>query len=495
MGSRKKCRACYTNFHFKLKIDDSSVTFLIKHKYLSPRALVSSARGVSNKLSRLKTLLVQFLFIHAIALFYVSDISITHAETTDNNKENKFAKAATKKRYAVRQQCAKKLERIQADLEQEKWGQARTALLQSLDKSCTSSYEKSQVWNFLAYTYYSQDNYAEAIKAYKKVIAEPQTDERLKNSVYYSVAQLYFVSENYVNAAKYLEQWLKHATVVSADGKALLAQSYYQLNRKKDALKYIGEAIMDYEAKGSVPKENWWSLQRVIYYERKAFRNVISVLKKLIKHYPKYTYWRQLGGMYGEINQDINQLISSEVIYLAGGMSKERELLGLAYLFMGADSPYLAAKVVENGMSEGRIERSSKNMEFLGQAWQQAHEGLKARPVLEKAAALSDKGTIWARLARVYFDVGDDQKAIRASRNAIRKGGIKRKDLTYVVLGNAHLNLHCYDDAIDAFAEAAKDKRSSVYAKRLIDYAKREGVRRQKLRDMGAAIPGCANRA
>lgn len=410
----------------------------------------------------------------------------------DPDSASKYEKAKTKRRHAVGQQCGKKLEQIQAELEGERWSQARSLLTGALDSACKSSYEKSQVWNFLAYTYYSMDSFREAINSYKKVIAEPETDERMKTSVYYSIAQLYFAVEDYKNAAYFLETWMKESDVIGADGKVMLAQAYYQLNRKTDSLRFVGEAIDDWQKGGKIPKENWWGLQRVLYYEKKDYRRVVEVLKKLIKHYPKYSYWRQLGGMYGELDQDINQLIANEVLYLGGAELKEKELLGLAYLFMGADSPYLAAKVVEKGIKDSVIQVTAKNMEFLGQVWQQAQEGEKARAALEQAAKLSDQGKIWARLAGVYLDIGEDAKAVRASRNALNKGGLKRNDLTYMVMGNAQLNLNCYNEAIKAFEKAAEDKRSSKFADKWIEYSRREGSRRGKLIEMGAKIEGCA---
>lgn len=407
-------------------------------------------------------------------------------------EERKYENAKTKKRAAVGQQCGKKLEQAQEALEAEKWSQAQSLLKASVGGACSSSYEKSQVWNFLAYASYSMNNLSAAIANYKKVLDEPGADERMKTSVYYSIAQLYFATENYSGAARYLETWMKQSTVVGADAKVLLAQAYYQLDRKNDALRLVNEGIAEWQSKGNLPKENWWGLQRVLYYDKKDYRQVAGILKKLIKHYPKHSYWRQLGGMYGELNQDMNQLVTMELGYLAGKMNKERELLGLSYLFMGADAPYLAARTIDRGMNDGIIKKNAKNMELLGQAWQQAQDGVKARSALEQAASLSNKGAIWARLAGVYLDIGEDKKAVRASRNALNKGGLKRSDITYMVLGNAQMNLHCYQEAAGAFQKAARDERSANYANRWIEYVNREGARRKQLRDMGASIDGCA---
>lgn len=405
--------------------------------------------------------------------------------------ERKYADVQTRKRQSVGQACGKKLEEAQPLIEAERWAQAQTVLESAQSKACQSGYEKSQVWNFLGYVYYSRERFRDAINAYGKVIAEPETDDLLKTNTRYTVAQLYFVLEDYANAAKYLEQWMKESDAVGADGKVLLAQAYYQLNRKNDALRYIEQAINEWEKKGKTPKENWWGLQRVIYYEKKDYRQVVTVLKKLIRHYPKYSYWRQLGGMYGELNQDINQLVAMELGYLVGNLTKEQELRGLASLFIGAEAPYLAAKVLDKGIKDGLVNANAQNLEMLGQAWQLAQESKRALTVFEKASSLSGKGEISARLAGVYLDLGEDVKAIQSARAALNKGGLKRGDLTYMALGSAQLNLHCYPEARRAFVEAAKDKRSAKYANQWIEYADREGDRRERLRESGANLTGC----
>lgn len=408
-----------------------------------------------------------------------------------DKEDRKYADVETRRRHSVGQVCGKKLEEAQPLIEAERWAQAQTVLESAPAKACQSSYEKSQVWNFLGYVYYSRDRFRDAINAYNKVIAEPETDEQLKTNTRYTVAQLYFMLEDYANAAKYLEQWMRESDAVGVDGKVLLAQAYYQLNRKNDALRYVEQAIGEWEKNGKTPKENWWGLQRVIYYEKKDYRQVVAILKKMIKHYPKYSYWRQLGGMYGELDQDLNQLVAMEVSYLVGNLNKEQELRGLASLFIGAEAPYLAAKVLDKGVKDGVVAANVKNLEMLGQAWQLAQESKRALTVFEKASSLSDKGEISARLASVYLDLGEDGKAVRSARTALNKGGLKRSDLAYMVLGSAQLNLHCYADARRAFVEAAKDQRSARYANQWIEYADREGDRRDRLRESGAKLAAC----
>jgi tetratricopeptide (TPR) repeat protein len=404
-------------------------------------------------------------------------------------QERKYDNVQTKQRQAVGQQCGKVLEGVQELTEKESWAQAQQALQGA--SACKTSYEKSQVFNFLGYVYYSQDKYKEAINAYNSMIKEPDADDSQVINTRYTIAQLYLVLEDYPAAIRELEAWMKVSPTVNADAKVLLAQAYYQTERKKDALRLVEEAIAEQESKGNLPKEGWWGLQRVIYYENEDYKRVVDILKKLIKHYPSFSYWRQLGGMYGELNQEINQLVATELSYLAGQLDEERQLISLAYMYMGASAPFMGARIIEKGMKEGKIKRTGENLEVLGLAWQQGNDAKRALPVLEEAAQSANKGVIYARLSGVYLDLDDNEKAVAAARNAINRGGVDRLDITYMNLGNALLNLHCYNDAIKAFQQAAKSERSAKYASQWIDFAEKEGDRRSKLIESGAKIDGC----
>ncbi|MGD9659867.1 MAG: tetratricopeptide repeat protein [Porticoccaceae bacterium] len=405
-------------------------------------------------------------------------------------KERKYDDVKTQQRQAVGQKCGKVLEGVQELTEAENWAQAQRTLEGALG-SCTTSYEKSQVYNFLGYVYYSLDRYKDAVNTYKKMINEPEVDERQAINTRYTVAQLYLVLEDYPAAARELEAWMRVSPIVGSDAKVLLGQAYYQMGRKSDALKLVEEAINEQEAKGNLPKEGWWSLQRVIYYERNDYKRVVDILKKLIVHYPSFSYWRQLGGMYSELNQSVNQLVATELTYLAGNLDQEKQLVSLAYMYIGAEAPFMGARIIEKGMKEGKIARTGENLEVLGLAWQQGADSKKALPILEEAAKASGKGSLYARLSGVYLDLDQNEKSVAAARNAIKRGGVKRIDMTYMNLGNALINLHCYNDAIAAFRNAAKDDRSAKYARQWIDYAEKEGDRRSKLIESGAKISGC----
>jgi tetratricopeptide (TPR) repeat protein len=266
------------------------------------------------------------------------------------------------------------------------------------------------------------------------------------------------------------------------------------LDRKRDALNMVELAITDVQSRGILPKERYWGLQRVLYYEKNDYPTVISILEKLVKHYPKWSYWKQLGGMYGEREREMDRLVTTELVYLNDELKKESEVMSMAYMYLGAEVPYRAAKIIDRGMQDGIIERSAKNLEVLGTAWYQSRDLSGAVGALEAASKVADNGNLQARLAGIYLDLGRSKDAYRAASRAAKKGGVKRPDSNYLVMGNALINMNCFKDAISAFKNSlkkAKDKKSKKYPRQWIKFAESEGSRLQKLRDVGLDIRGC----
>ena len=419
------------------------------------------------------------------------------AQGEEDKDERQYADVKTRQRHAVGRACAAELEKYQSLFRGEQTPQAAQLkpMVEKLatlpDGVCATSYEKSQVYNLLGYSHYALEEYSRAVDSYLAMIAEPDADERQVVATRYTVAQLYFMMENYAGAARQLERWQAEVGVVSGDGRVLLAQAYYHLARKADALKLVNAVVSETLAAGKVPKESWWSLQRVLYYERGEYNRVVAILKQLVTHYPRDSYWQQLGGVYGLLERRGDQLAVSDLRRLQGQLQGERQWLSLAYLYLGADVPFRAAKVLAQALEAGEVESTAKNLETLGTAWLKARETRRALPVLQRAARLSDSGAIAARLASAYLDLDDNRAAVREARNALRKGGLDRPALTRLNLGAALVNLNCYRQAQPVFQAASGDKALGKTAQQWMDYVEREGARRDRLIESGADLAGC----
>ncbi|WHI51620.1 tetratricopeptide repeat protein [Microbulbifer sp. MLAF003] len=399
-------------------------------------------------------------------------------------EQKKPSKEKTRKVPAMREAAYKKLEKAQEAADAEDWAGALAALKEmDASKKRYNGYEIAQMYNFFGVVYYSTERYKEAIPYFKKVLSQGEKNlpVALEVGTLFTLAQLYFVTEDYKQAINYLNQWFKVSDRITADSYALRAQAYNQVGDQAKALKDINVAVSMYEKEGKVPKEGWYGLQQFVYFERNDYKKVAGVLEKLVQYYPKPVYYKTLAAMYGELKRDKDQLHMMEAAYIAGALEKDRDLLNMGYLFMGHEMPYKGAKVIAKGIKEKKIPRTAKNLETLAQAYQMAQELQKAIPQLEAAASLSDKGEIYSRLAGIYLDLDQNEKAISMGKKAFAKGKIKRVDQLHIVMGMANANLKRYDAALVSLKKASKDERSKKSAQQWIAYVEGEKKREEQL--------------
>lgn len=356
--------------------------------------------------------------------------------------------------------------------------------IEAKDAPQWNAYEKATLYNYLAYAYYSLEDYKNALKYYKLVVAQsPQIPLNLETATLYTIAQLQFVVEDYKGAIATLNKWFKQTDpmFVNANHYALLSQAYYQDKQFDKSLTNIKKAISMFKEKGQTPKESWYSIEMAIEYERGNNKRVASILEILVRHYPKAAYYKQLAGMYNLVKKEQQATYLTDANYVAGTLGKQQEVLNLAYMMLGEGYAYRAAKVLEKGISDKIIEPTSKNLETLATAWRMSKETDKSIAVMKEAAAKSDSGNLYALLAGNYIDSDENKKALEAGKKALSRGGVKRMDQLNIVMGMASANLSNWNDCQKYFGNAKKDKRSEAFARNWIKFCAGEQEREAKL--------------
>lgn len=401
------------------------------------------------------------LFI--IFLFIISVMLISTDAYARKKDETKATGAIDAKTFEI-------LTKAQELTEEGQYAEAVNILDTIKDSDKLNSYAKSQMWNFYAYIYASQEKYKEAIGAYKQLIAEPDAPDGLKLTAKYTMAQLYFQLEDYPSVISFMEEWLKEIPKPTATAHIMLAQAYYQSKSYGPALEHLDKAIDIKTSEGKKVKENWLRMKAAIYFEKQDTKNTLKAYETLLHHYPKILYLRQIAGLQGELGHEIKLLTTYDAIYLYDALKKESDVLNLAYMYLGQEVPYKAGKIIEAGMKQDLIKENKKNVETLANAWAQANEHKKAIPALERAASLSDKGLLYARLAGVYFDAGEFKQAAAAAKKANAKGGLKRKDNNLMLMGMASFNVKDFEAALQAFRSAKKSKKSFSDARKWEKY-------------------------
>lgn len=401
-------------------------------------------------------------------------------------EQAKKSQEATRRTPALRNNVYEQLSAAQVAAEAKDLGTAKRILDEMIagsGKSALNSYELANVYNLYAFIQYSKEDYNGALQSYEKVVSQPDIPLAMEINTRFTIAQLYFVQEQWQKGIDALLKWFAMTDTPNANAYILLAQGYYQVKDYDKALLNVQKAISMSKEADKIPKEQWYNLARYLYFEKNDTKNTVVVLEELLKYYPKKEYWVQISHLYGEQKKETQQLAAMETAYVQGMLDKDNEQVTMAYLYLNADVPYKAAKVMDKGLKNDSIEGKSKNWELTGNAWRQAQELDKAIPAMEEAAAKSDKGELYARLGNVYLDNDEFKKAITAINKGLSRGGIKRPDTAQLVLGMAYFNTQQYDKARTAFAAAGRDKRSAEYAKQWTGYMDSELERQKSLQE------------
>jgi tetratricopeptide (TPR) repeat protein len=392
-----------------------------------------------------------------------------------------------KQTVAMSQQVYEGLTAAQEFVEAKQYAEAEAAIQELLARGDKlSPYETAQIYNLTAYSYYLQERYADAIRAYERVMAQPELPEALVLSTLKTKAQLQFTIEDYEGALASVRELMSKVPEPAADVYMLLGQAYFQLGDYDSALEPIQTAVDMVKAQGNTPKENWLLLLRVIYYENRDFPNMIAVLEELIQYYPKDTYLLTLAGAHSELEDTMKQLVIVEALYEAGYLKTANHIVNLANLYMLHETPYKAAKLLDKEMAAGIVEENERNLRLLSQAWYIAREDEKSIPPLAQAAELTNDGELYVRLAQSHLNLENWEEAVQAVRRGLQAGGVDRSDTANIMLGMALFNQEKFGEARTAFERASRDDRSRRTAQQWINYVDSE-IQRAEL--MSQEIP------
>ena len=252
-------------------------------------------------------------------------------------------------------------------------------------------------------------------------------------------------------------------------------------------VKPIETAMQVARDRGKEVKEDWYNLLNFAYFQQEDYAKVRDIQKILLVNWPKKRYWFQLAGAYTELGEDQNLIYAYDLAHTQNMLEKESELVTMAQLYMQAEVPYKAGKLISTEMEAGRVSGDAKNYRLLSQAWTLAQEDERAIPALQAAARASDDGELDVRLGNAYLNLGQYENCAEAVQNGLRKGGLKSPDNAQISLGMCLYNLKRYNDAKAAFREAGKERRSQRIASQWMSVIDSEIDRNEQIRLAEAA--------
>lgn len=399
----------------------------------------------------------RFCLALIVGVLAVGTANAQNKKATDEDRD----KTKTKQAQAVSKEVYEKIQKAQEMVDAKEYKGALRALNNLYNPDKLTEYEQSNVLNYLGFVYYNMDDTANAIRTYEKMLAIPTLEEQTAKQTTYTVAQLLMMEEQYSKALSRLDKWFTMETNPAPEPFILKAQVLYNLNRYAEMVAPIESAMRIAKERDKPVRENWYGLLNFAYFQQENYSKVRDIQKILLQNWPKARYWKSLAGAYTELGEDEKLIYAYDAAHTQGMLEKDTEFVTMAQLYLQAEVPYKAAKLLEEKMDAGVVQKNEKHYRLLSQAWTLAQEDEKSIPALIEAARLSSNGDLNHRLANAYLNTGNYTDCVSAANDAIRKGGLKSPDNVQISMGMCLYNLKRYNDAKSAFNQAAKTPRSA----------------------------------
>jgi tetratricopeptide (TPR) repeat protein len=388
----------------------------------------------------------------------------------------------TKQAQAVSKAVYDKIQKAQEQVEAKDYQGALRSLNSLYDPDKLTEYEQANVLNYIGFVYYNMEDVPNAIRTYEKMVLIPSLEPQMAKQTTYTLAQLYTMEEQYQKALQKLDKWFTMETNPAPEPFILKAQNLYQVQRYSDMIEPIQNAMRVARERDLTVKEDWYVLLNFAYFQEENYRQVRDIQKILLQNWPKKRYWFSLAGAYTELGEDNNLIAAYGAAHDQGMLEKESELVTMAQLYMQAEVPYKAAKLLEKEMGSGRVSKNAKHYRLLSQAWMLSMEDERAIPALQEAAKLSDDGELDVRLGNTYLNLGEYDECIKAVQSGLRKGGLKNADNAQISLGMCLYNKRRYQAAIESFRAASKTPRSRKIAQQWISVINADIERNEQIR-------------
>jgi hypothetical protein len=447
-------------------------------QYLGWKCGLNSNLGAKMAINKLILKLATPVLMTAVLLYGVQ-VSVVNAQEVEVERK-------TKRVPTLRSKVYDQLSRAQSLADAGNQSEAFEVLDNVKSKaSSMNSYELAMMFNFYAFIHYEAENYDQTIVAFENVVKQQPIPETFEQATLFSLAQLHMMRGNYDKTIANIEQWediqktLYPSKDIPAKNLVLKAQAMYQKQDYASASKYINAAVLQIETNdlGFQVDEQWYVLQRAVYFELKQPENVKDVLLKLVNNFEAPKYWLQLAGMYGELEQEEKQLAVMEIAEQKSFIATGSDMFNLAQLYYYHQMPYKAAAIMQKAIDMSKLPENERNLTFLAQSWNLAKETEKAIPVMLAAANLSETGELYAQLGQMYLNMDQWSQAIAASQQAIEKGGLRNEGMSHLVIGLAQFNVGEYNEALTQLAKAQEYDSSRGMAQQWSKFV--EGERKQ----------------
>ena len=349
-------------------------------------------------------------------------------------------------------------------------GEKALEVLADLNPERLNPFERARVYLMRGYSSYAAGMPEAAVENFRNAIAQEILQSKEETGLRFNIAQLLAAQQNWPEVTKAILEWFDYTIEPTAVAYYLLAVSYYQ---QEDLAKALESAEIAVDMSES-PKEGWLTLLAALYIQGEDYASAIPVFEELVLRFPKKQYWVQLSLLWGAKDNYRHALAVQQLAYEQGFLDEDKELVRLARSYLFHELPYPAAKVLQQGLDDGKVEESVDNLELLSNSWIAAREYEKSLGPLGKAAEMSSDGNLFVRLGQVYMQREEWGQAAKLLQKAIQRGGLDNAGNAQLLLGISYYNDKKLSQAVASFGRASRFEKVRQAAEGWITHIERE---------------------
>ena len=334
--------------------------------------------------------------------------------------------------YLLSSESYKILTDVRELMDKKEYTTAESKLNNLLDRDI-DNYERAVTYQTLGYIYISMDRYEDATSVFIKSISNNALPPDVTHEINYTIAQLLAQAGKYKDSLEYLNHWLEIEKSPDIDAHIFVASVYYQLQDYQKMIPHMQSAINN----STKPKKEWYEMLLYGYYKTNELKNAASLLEDMVKLYPdSNNYWLQLAATYYQIKKYNEALAVYKIAYTKNILSED-EILRLARLYLNAQLPYQAGKLLDETMSKAKISKSSENLKLLANSWSLARDYNRTVSTLLELAKLDDDPDTYFRLGQIYFRQEKWQDTVTMLKRAVKADELDNKAEAFLLLGIA----------------------------------------------------------
>ena len=371
---------------------------------------------------------------------------------TVSAQEEKKKKPKTRRSQVLSKAAFNQITAAQEALAESNHDTAMNILLNMMKSDRYNPYEKGVAQQTYAYVWADKGDYSRALKEFERALNLGVLPEQVQLDLTYNLAQLSIAEDKPKQALRYLNRWFSKVEKPGASAYGLKAQIYLIMDNLNQAEKNVKKAIDMAET----PKESWYRILLSVYLQQERYKEALPVLEIGVNIFPgKKVFWQQLSAVYQELGMEKKAFAAQQAMHKQDMLKTSKEIVRIAQLYLYNDYPFKAARILDKGLKDGSIKKTSKNWELLATSWMNSREWKKARPPLLKAASKAKHGKLFAQLGQSYIQDEDWKNAEKYLVKAVEKGKLeKRESNTYLVLGITQARLGKFEKAIKTFRKA-----------------------------------------